>query len=422
METMSVECQRECDLSVSTNNGVNTQLQSDWLVDLALPDLSWIANTQQRYASILQKLPDVFAWSNSIEMLDNLKVLERSVALTRFRSSMDHIRRYEPRLEASMKDSFTRLPIASRLRLLLAPETHYRILNLRKDPASSVIWLCNFLNGECAKARLEPLASEAITALGDFYELSVRTSLGLVDEGEAGVSPGFYQAPMVAHDRVVVDFTSLNTRNNTDIASRDRSQVYSASEEVAILRRLNEALDMIERVSAPAFHIIKDFVKVIMPLKTPNGGGSTSQPRIPGRVLLRGIENNSSGWLASSLVHEATHQVIYILEYAGRWVLEDVDAKAATAKSLWTGRDLPLHSFIHACFVWYGLTNFWSQAQNTAVFEPSDVKSQLEKAKGGFLKQNPIEVLDRSARFLRHDVMRSAGSLHARIQQLDVVY
>jgi hypothetical protein len=188
---------------------------------------------------------------------------------------------------------------------------------------------------------------------------------------------------------------------------------YSAEEKALICENLNACLNRIERVSVAAADLIKQHIKVIIPLKATNRSesGSTSQPRFPGRVLLRGVEHGFFGWLASSLVHEAMHQVLYILEWAGLFTIGDSDVKANQVKSGWTGRDLQPHSHIHACFIWYGVSNFRLRARSSDAFDANFVESELAKSMAGFLEQNPVERLAPCSGMVRYDVLRTAGTL-----------
>ena len=72
--------------------------------------------------------------------------------------------------------------------------------------------------------------------------------------------------------------------------------------------RLEDAFDRISKVSQAAALLIKQFVRVIIPLKVPSGVGSTSERSFPGRVILHGVEKATSARIAAALVHEAVHQ------------------------------------------------------------------------------------------------------------------
>src|SRR5438270_10917743 len=96
----------EADIRSSDSQSNAFDLSHDWLEELAVQDLSWVVNTPSRYASMLQKIPDIFAWEESRDHLANLQVLARSVALRRLRSSLDHIGRYDQSLFRSVRTTF----------------------------------------------------------------------------------------------------------------------------------------------------------------------------------------------------------------------------------------------------------------------------------------------------------------------------
>jgi HEXXH motif-containing protein len=67
---------------------------------------------------------------------------------------------------------------------------------------------------------------------------------------------------------------------------------------------------------------------------------------------------------AEALVHESIHQYLYKTEaQTGNFC--DL-SEARTYRSPWSGKRIPLHSLIHACFVWYGLLTFWCQLARSA--------------------------------------------------------
>src|SRR5262249_36535502 len=68
---------------------------------------------------------------------------------------------------------------------------------------------------------------------------------------------------------------------------------------------------------------------------------------------------------AEALLHESIHQYLYKTERdCGNFC--DL-GEARTYRSPWSGNRIPLHSLIHACFVWYGLLGLWSQLARSAV-------------------------------------------------------
>lgn len=387
----------------------SSHFNPDSFDELAVQDLSWVVNTQSRYASMLHKIPDIFAWEDADDHLANLQVFARSVALRRLQSSLNHIGRYDPGLYKSMRSTFEELPLEGKLRFMTAPATFYRITRLRKEPVDSIVSLCNFLNGEAALHGLGPIDKNYVTALGDFYYSG---------DAPGGGSPkaNAVRSPRLA-GTIPIDFASPNVADAQETDEKKEYLSYSEEEKAAVCERLSETLRRIELVSEATARLIKQRVKVIIPLKRAGGGaGSTSQPRYPGRVLLRGVEISSYGAIASGLVHEAMHQVLYILEWGGPFIIEDPDMRAVQIKSVWTGRDLPLHSFIHACFIWYGLSQFWSLARSKDALDPADITRQLRRSLSGFRERNPVEYLAPYAGMLRYDVLKVAQTLRDRLQ------
>ncbi len=411
----------EADIRSYNSQSGSSDLNRDVFEELAVQDLSWVVNTMARYASMLHKIPDIFAWEESKDHLANLQILARSVALQRLRSCLDHIARYDKSLYRSMRITFEELPPEGKLRFMTAPETFYRITRLRKEPVDSIVSLCNFLNGEAALHSLGPIAEDYVTALGDFY-YSAHTPGGptAADGKEDNAAANAFYVPRLM-GTIPIDFSSPNAATAQEGDDEREYLQYTEEEKALVCERLNEVFSRIERVSEATAYLIKQHVKVIIPLKTAErGSGSTSQPRFPGRVLLRGIEVSSLGGLASGLVHEAMHQVLYILEWAGPFVVEDPDMRAARVKSEWTGRDLPLHSYIHACFIWYGLSTFWTRAQATDAFDAADVERQLGRSMAGYRDENPIERLTPYAGMARYDVYKVAGTLYDRLHGVHV--
>ncbi len=382
------------------------QSRNDWLSETAVPDLLWVANDQNAYTAILRKIPDIFAWEESTEHVVEVKMLAQSVAFRRLGSCFDHIGRHNDGLLNSMRNLFDRLTLRCKLRFATAPETFFRITRLYKHPAESIVFLCNALNAEAAYCGLGPWKAGYSTALGDFYALAPNDDLAPLE---------IVSAPRLAN-AIPIDFASPNTIGVQESKVKKDYLQYSKEEETLVCDRLNEVFELIQRTNPAAAKLAKEFVKVIIPLKPAVGHGSTSQSRFPGRVLLSGVEKSGMAAIASAIVHESMHQFLYILEQSGAFVVQDPDANAARAKSLWTGRDLPLHSFIHACFIWYGLSNFWLQAQSHSTFDPRSVQQELNRSISGFRQGNPTDTLASCAGMVRYDVSKIASGLRLRLE------
>ena len=392
----------------------------EWFGEGRLPDFPWVVNGSSRDANTLESLTDIFAWEDSPSILAGVGLLDCSVCIRRLRSSLDHIGLYDSALSKSMRDSYEGLPPQARARFALAPETFSRISLLRKEPATAIVSLCSFLNAESALFGGDGVLNKPQwTALGDYYLAGSPLNHMIDSERPASWCAGeSFCAPRLA-GMIPVDFFSPNLNSALDPLVTVEHLEYSPEEVTAVFERLTAALDCITRVSEAAGRLIRDFIKVIVPRKIAKGNGSTSQPHYPGRVLLRNVETTALTRVAGYLVHEAIHQLLYPLEYAGRFVIRNPDPKSnVRVASYWTGRGLELHSFVHACFVWYGLANFWVRARDAGVFDPEGVDRELRHCLSGFRGPNPVDVLKPYAGLIRCDYLIVAGTLQGRLKEV----
>ena len=159
----------------------------------------------------------------------------------------------------------------------------------------------------------------------------------------------------------------------------------------------------------PAAQIITGFTKVIVLRKDqPAGHSSSSMTNFPGRMLLRNPEHANAGALASSMIHESIHHFLYTVEFSGLFVAADV---GSPVRSPWSGRELALHSYLHACFVWYGLAQFWYKQLTINAFEPKITEGQLDKALSGFRAANPVDALVPQKHLFRPQSLEAASRL-----------
>jgi HEXXH motif-containing protein len=95
------------------------------------------------------------------------------------------------------------------------------------------------------------------------------------------------------------------------------------------------------------------------------GASSASNRALVGLCVLTNMHAPADRLLlcAEALLHESIHQYLYVTELAdGNFC--DLD-EHRTYRSPWSGSRIPLHSLVHAAFVWFGLLSLWCQlAQN----------------------------------------------------------
>ena len=88
--------------------------------------------------------------------------------------------------------------------------------------------------------------------------------------------------------------------------------------------------------------------------------------------------------IADSLVHEAIHSFIYVVEEEQPFIPDRAAAETVKLISPWSGRALELHAFLHACFVWFGMWQFWRRALGSGVFPEARARRWMARSRAGF--------------------------------------
>jgi HEXXH motif-containing protein len=153
------------------------------------------------------------------------------------------------------------------------------------------------------------------------------------------------------------------------------------------------------------------FLKVIV-LQQDDKGQSVSAystQQYPGRAVISNPQFIDVVQTAESVVHEAIHAYLYMLSQTYPWGISDpgYDDKPKVL-SPWTGTLLPVSTFLHACFVWYGLLNFWSHALLADTFPSRRVRGRMSRAARGFLGKSLLDMMDKSDLALVFEPIRRA--------------
>jgi hypothetical protein len=139
----------------------------------------------------------------------------------------------------------------------------------------------------------------------------------------------------------------------------------AARHDEAMRSRIASVLDdaaqtMARRVPAALALVNGQMQRVLLRRSGSTPGTSTSHRAHVGCCLLTNLHQPAQAVPVAieALVHESIHQLLYRTEQAGGNFCDL--APTPTFRSPWSGARLPLHSLVHACFVWYGLLTLWS--------------------------------------------------------------
>lgn len=184
------------------------------------------------------------------------------------------------------------------------------------------------------------------------------------------------------------------------------------------LVRLRESLDLVGAVDRVAVNMIGDVIQLIIlrqDATDPSGFSSSSWPGCAGLMALTNIQrpDSDNGWCVDALVHESVHSLLYMIERFEPFYSHATTPVSYRAVSPWSGRELNLHSFVHACFVWFALWCFWSLATTSKFFPRSTIEFFRSRARRGF----DTDLLSRLGAG-QHEIARSVRDAIVRIENI----
>jgi hypothetical protein len=109
-------------------------------------------------------------------------------------------------------------------------------------------------------------------------------------------------------------------------------------------------------------------------------------------------------WLINALLHESIHSYLYKIERTSPFNVLKRCHLPVKIVSAWTGNELFLPSFIHACFVWFGLSNCWLNIDSTEVVK-EEVERLKTRAMVGFKQADLCELTGEMEVLIRPDIV-----------------
>ena len=341
-------------------------------------------------ASLIATLPEMLTWSARDAVWDRIHDRYRGVVGEALGDVVAAIDRGGSARGKELIDALDEASDDALLRVVLAPETSYRLLWQRpQDSQATAEFIHRSLLAERAReGRPTAIAEETWTALGDAL---------VKPTGEVVAAPSI-------EGFVPIDFDSRTVRDADPYGlHHDRSPWHPLVEDhrAIALDRLGQAMACIRATSGVAGDFITRFVKVLVLQEDDEQSYFTgySTQQYAGRTVIGNPQLAQVGQIAESIVHEAIHAMLYMLLQTHPWGLEDPyfdDTKKLP--SPWTGKMLPVSTLLHACFVWYGLLTFWSRATTSKAFPPKWVRGRMSRAALGFAGPPLLERLDEADR------------------------
>lgn len=301
----------------------------------------------------------------------------------------------------ALLDQMKRLPHGARKRVITSPAL-YHLLRASLEPSPQVYaTVCELLQAELDLH--EGRTPRNWTALYDHYSPAGESSTETASTSGPCQLSTPYDAPVI--DGIVID--NYSPAGPRALNKFGTIAPHSSEQLPQICGLVQETLDFVRAVNLRAYSLVKSSISVLAV------GEDHSRPEMTGsaswalEIGVTGLINLMSGkWhvakIANGLVHEAIHGLLYKIELAFPFY----DPEAATqvkVVSPWSQRTLQLHSFVHACFVWYGLWNFWRLAPS---IDQRD--SLLEQAARGFVAPGPLGNVSSDVHASVHPMVRAA--------------
>lgn len=205
--------------------------------------------------------------------------------------------------------------------------------------------------------------------------------------GDARIEPDGNVALLAPTIRgIVVDGASDYARLAPYLPKAQRARISVPQDIDPAVAKLRAAFGLIDAVAPAGSDLVTTSLRVIHVYANPDCGFATGSSRhCPGAASMAHLGEDfvSVEEAADALLHEATHSAIYFAE--DRLPLfargEALEPRVA---SPWTGRDLSLHSFVHACCVWYELALFWQAALGDRAWATREAWRLARRAANGF--------------------------------------
>jgi hypothetical protein len=337
-------------------------------------------------SELLISMPDALGWQSSSHTLLN-QVHENFVQLVQGRLSavVRAASGSDDREMIAVVSDIRAASDGSLARVLLAPETTTRLLQARQ---SNLADTCQYLRRSLAVEEelwLKGAGAEAgrWTALGDALVCKGRVS---GRELVPGLIPIDFHSP----------FGNAGGMAGSEGAEGPTEGFLSVNERAITLERLADARDLAAESSGEALDAVRALTKVLVLRIDPRRSFSSGSTGLyVGRTVLGNphAPGVTAPEVAEALVHEAIHSALYMLEWEQPWVPVELYTNDQRVLSPWSGRLLPVRPFLQACFVWFGLANFWAAALKRGVV-PLQAQVHLTAAIAGFLRRPLLDQMN----------------------------
>lgn len=168
----------------------------------------------------------------------------------------------------------------------------------------------------------------------------------------------------------------------------DKNSNLSVFESSRVKKNLESTLELIKKTSIHAYYLIVLMTETIGVVKNdsfPSDFNSASCRSKIGRILLVNphLKGVTYPVLVNALIHESVHSLLYRIEMNIPIFKSNDSNDSHFLESPWTGNILRAITYVHACFVYFGLNSYWRN-QSKHQFSQETINQNLKKIDKGF--------------------------------------
>lgn len=369
---------------------------------------------------LITALPEILSWSAPMDALAQSQSDYVAFLLSRLGAALARIAQHDRPLGERLFEQIKALPDAALMRLLLAPRTSNHLLwPERHRVEATATFFSTAIQAEWA--RLAPAAAppeEIWSALGDLRSSAAEGVRHAPRPG--GLMPLDFDSPFI---QTLAAPAGL-------LAVRAEPFPFSDDERQLVLQRFEETAERLQATRDSVFRFVVAYNQVVVLQKA--AGAERFISRSPEKYIGLAVFQNPQRLgvdavdLAEGLVHEGIHTLLDMDEYSrqqsdsplGAWLRDPGLYDGATrTRSPWTGAALPVHTYLHACFVWYGLLHFWALALSAGTFDRARVQQRIAAAVSGFLRQQVIDEVAPYRSVIARDLLDAVERMQAHVEQ-----
>lgn len=353
----------------------------------------------------LDAVPHMLRWGEDDAPLEQVHEAWTTMVHDRLAELLHALEQLHPASAERVRAALASLDEGMVERMVEAPETTFRLF-WGRDPAETGQFLFTAAAAERARAGKPVSVGRPVwSARGDFVVLP---------GGERVHGPAVAGVPCLDLDSPAACQLDLTGANYTVRSAR---RPLTGPERTITLARLEELSSELRAASPRVAAFVLRFTKVLILQRhgdEPFSSGSNGQFVGRSAVANPQLPSADGAVLADAVVHEAIHALLYMQELRRGWVLE-ASLYEATPRitSPWSGRRLPVRAFLQACFVWYGLVNFWAQAHLNGALNQRRKRDLFARAAGGFLDTPLVNALEPYRSVLRDEVLDAVAEMQA---------